>query len=186
MKIMKILGAGLVATALFLGGIAYEQPSWATTLVGPVLYQALNSITGAIKYTPGTGFAQANCAALSDSAPGCSITAVTNSLGAAWDSTTTVTAQTVTILNPYATATITKMLYQTGGSGSPSFTAALQINGTPVTSCSVSVSSATPASTNCTGANTLGVNDKLQIVITSPSGTPNAATVTAVLTHPVE
>lgn len=184
---MKILGAGLVATALFLGGIAYEQPSWATTLVGPVLYQALNSITGAIKYTPGTGFAQANCAALSDSSAGCSATAVTNQICWTMDSNTTVVAQTVDYINRYASATITKMSYQTGGTGSPSFTAALKINGTNVTTCNaITVNSATPASTTCTGANTLADLDKIEFVISSPSGTPNQSSVCALVSHPVE
>lgn len=111
---------------------------------------------------------------------------LSNQMCVAWDSTTTVTAQTIDVPNPYSSGTISKMWMKTGGSGSPTFNASLQIAGTNVTGCTTIAATTSQASTNCTAANTTNAGDILSFVIASPSGTPNQAYVCAEISHPVE
>lgn len=73
---------------------------------------------------------------------------------------------------PFAGA-IASLDYVTGNG---SFTVAIKINGTNVTSLSaVAVSSSTPANTAATGANTVAVNDTITWVISSATGSPTDA-----------
>jgi hypothetical protein len=70
---------------------------------------------------------------------------------------------------PYA-GTINALTYFTGNG---SFSVAIQINGTNVTGLSaVAVSSATPATTNATAANTFTAGQRITAVITSATGSP--------------
>ena len=97
-----------------------------------------------------------------------------------WDSNTTVANATIPLLNPAwaGGGTITSVTYYTNGSGSPSFSLAIKIGGTNVTSCNgITVSSGTAATTTCTGANTFTNSSQITAVITSASGTPNQALV---------
>lgn len=103
---------------------------------------------------------------------------------ATWDSTTAVTAQTIDFPVAWATYTITSVKAKVAGGGS--FTYAIQIGGTPVTSCNVvTVNSSSNVNTSCTAANTGSANDIVSIVIASPSGTVNQAYVCPVFTHTV-
>jgi hypothetical protein len=73
---------------------------------------------------------------------------------------------------PYG-GTINSMTYLVG---TGSFTVAVNIAGTPVTSLSaVTVNSATPATTNATGANTFTAGQIISGVVSSPSGSPTDA-----------
>ena len=104
----------------------------------------------------------------------------TGAIPVSWDSNTTVANATIPIWNPQLAGggTITSVTYYTNGSGTPSFTADVKIGSTGVTSCSaISVSSATPATTTCTAANTFTSSSVLTVVISSASGTPNQALV---------
>lgn len=97
-----------------------------------------------------------------------------------WPSSVTVTADTYyyALSWPWATGTITGITYATGGSGTPSFTAGIQIAGASVTGCSaVTVNSATAATATCTAANTITRGQKVTLVVSAVSGTPNAAQV---------
>jgi len=77
---------------------------------------------------------------------------------------------------PWATGTITSVDYFTGGTSTPSFSIALQIAGSNVTSCNaITVSSSSPASTTCTAANAITTGQALTLVITSTSGSPFSA-----------
>lgn len=108
------------------------------------------------------------------------------SIPISWDSTTTVANATIPIANPQWSSggTITSVTYYTNGSATPSFTAAVQIGGTNVTSCSaLSVSSSTATTTNCTAANTFTNSSQITLVISSVSGTPNQALVQINYTH---
>ena len=118
------------------------------------------------------------------SCPTCNSTsaAVTDNKCWAWDSTTAVTAQTVTFAIPWTSYTVTEL--QTSVAGGGSFTVGAQINGTNITSCSaVTVSGTSNTNTACTAANTGGVNDQISLVVSSPSGTVNTAYICPVFTH---
>ena len=74
-------------------------------------------------------------------------TTLASSYAVTWDSNTTVAGDTISFPPfPWASGTITAASYFTNGSATPSFTFAVNINGTVVTGLSaVTVSSATPA-----------------------------------------
>lgn len=109
---------------------------------------------------------------------------VTSPVPITWDSTTAVTAQTVEFPIVWTSGTITKVLTAVSGGGS--FSVAIKINGTNVTSCSaISVSGTSNTVTTCTAANTVALNDQVTAEISSPSGTVNQAYVTPVITHTV-
>jgi hypothetical protein len=103
----------------------------------------------------------------------------TESVPVVWDSNTTVANATIPVWNPKVTSgTITSVTFYTGGTGTPSFTAAVQIGGTNVTGCNaLSVSSSTASTTSCTGANTFGNTSQITLVISGVSGTPDQALV---------
>ncbi len=68
--------------------------------------------------------------------------------------------------------------------GNGSFTVAVKINGTNVTSLSaVNVNSATPANTSATGANTVAINDIITGVISSATGSPTDAVLSLNITR---
>ncbi len=109
---------------------------------------------------------------------------VTNSKTITFDSTTAVTAQTISFPIEWTSYTITEVQSAVNGGGS--FTANVKIGSTSVTSCSaISVSGATNTNTACTAANTGSANDIINVVLSSPSGTVNQAYVAIVFTHTV-
>lgn len=109
---------------------------------------------------------------------------ITDTICATWDSTTTVTAQTIDFPIAWTSFTITSVKAKTGGGGS--FTYAAQIAGVGVTSCNVvTVNSSSNVNTSCTAANTGSANAIVSLVIASPSGTVNQAYVCPVFTHTV-
>lgn len=92
------------------------------------------------------------------------------------DSTTTVHNDTYPMPMdtwPWVTGTIDSVTYSTGGTSSPSFGIALQINGSNVTSCNgITVSSASRTTTTCTAANTVTAGQHPTLVITGTVGSP--------------
>lgn len=103
----------------------------------------------------------------------------------AFDSTTTVTAQTVEFPIPWTSYTISSLKAATNGTGSPSFTVAVKINGTNVTGLSaVTVNSSSNTNTSASGANTGVVNDQISVAISAPSGVPQQAYICPVFSHP--
>lgn len=103
---------------------------------------------------------------------------------ATWDSTTTVTSQTIEFPAPWTSYTVTQMMAATNGTSTPSFTAAAAINGTPITSLSaVTVNSSANTDTAATGANTGSANDQFTITISGISGSPNQAYVCLRINH---
>lgn len=81
--------------------------------------------------------------------------------------------------------TVTSLTYHTGGTNTPSFTASLQINGTPVTGCNgIGVSSGTDATVTCTAANAISNLSKLSLVITGTSGSPASAVIQVNISKP--
>ena len=113
--------------------------------------------------------------------------AQTNTACEVWDSKSAVVANTFTFPTPSAwSGTITKVTTFTNGTSTPGFTAAVQINGTPVTGCSaISVSGSTTSSTTCTGANTFSGSAQISFVVSSVSGVPNQASICAEITRGV-
>lgn len=86
---------------------------------------------------------------------------------------------------PWSSGTITSVDYGTNG-GTPSFSASVQIGGTPVTSCTaLTVTSATNTNVACTGAQTLASGNTVTVVISSTSGTPDQSWVKVNFTHSV-
>jgi len=80
---------------------------------------------------------------------------------------------------PYA-GTINSLTYFTGNG---SFSVAIQINGTNVTGLSaVAVSSATPATTNATAANTFTAGQRITAVITAATSSPTDALLSLAVT----
>ncbi len=151
---------------------------------GSIQYSAVNGVTGALKFTASTGvFTQAACADLTVT---CLTTAstITSSKTITFDSTTAVTAQTISFPIEWTSYTITEVQSAVNGGGS--FTANVKIGSTSATGCSaISVSGATNTNTSCTAANTGSANDIINVVLTSPSGTVNQAYIAVVFTHTV-
>jgi hypothetical protein len=103
-----------------------------------------------------------------------------------WDSNTTVANATIPLGNLQYSGggTIRSVTYYTNGTGTPSFSVAVKIAGTNVTSCSaLSVSSSTATTTACTAANTFSSSSAITMVVSSVSGTPNQALVQVNFTH---
>lgn len=93
-----------------------------------------------------------------------------------WPSATGTTISNGTydliLATPWAAATINSVSYQTGGSSTPTFTLAIQINGVAVTGCSaIVITGAATATTACTAANILSPGSHVTAVITAASGT---------------
>lgn len=87
---------------------------------------------------------------------------------------------------PWSSGAISSVDYLTAGSSTPSFTASVEIGGTPVTSCSaLSVSSSTNTNVACTGADTLASGNAVEVVISGVSGSPTQAVVKVNFTHTV-
>ncbi len=102
-------------------------------------------------------------------------------LQAQWQNAATVSDDTVWLCfdTPYA-GTVNSLTYFTG---SGSFTANIQINGTSVTGLgAVAVSSATPATTNATAANVFTVGQRITAVITGSTGSPTDALLSLAVT----
>jgi hypothetical protein len=92
-------------------------------------------------------------------------------LQAQWQNAAVVSDDTVWLCfdTPYA-GTVNGLTYFTGAG---SFTVAIQINGVSVTGLgAVAVSSATPATTNATAANTFVAGQRITAVITGSTGSP--------------
>jgi hypothetical protein len=95
-------------------------------------------------------------------------------LQAQWQNAAVVSDDTVWLCfdAPYA-GTVNSLTYFTGNG---SFSVAVQINGVSVTGLgAVAVSSATPATTNATAANTFSAGQRITAVITGSTGSPTDA-----------
>lgn len=108
-----------------------------------------------------------------------------------WDANTTVVAATdIPLFNGTAwagcatsTCTINSVTWR---AATGSFTVAIKINGTVVTSCSaIAVNSATSTTTTCTGAQTFTNTGIVTMAVSSPSGSPNDALVQLNITHTI-
>ena len=97
--------------------------------------------------------------------------------GVEWPSDLTVTADTHVCMVALVSGTIDSVSAYTGGTGSPSFTYEITINGTAVTSCNGVTVTTGVLTTTCTGANTFTSGQKVEIVIASIGGTPDQAIV---------
>ena len=156
--------------------------------------------TGALKGAGTGAIAQAACGDLSNGAASCStdttnasnissgtlatarLPTITNEKCVTWDSTLAVTAQVIEFPIEWTSYTITSMKSAVSGGGS--YTVAIAIGGTPVTSLSaVSVSGTSNTVTTATGANTGSANDQITVTTSAPSGTINQSYVCVVFTH---
>jgi len=102
-------------------------------------------------------------------------------LQAQWQNAAVVSDDTVWLCfdAPYA-GTVNSLTYFTGNG---SFTANIQINGVSVTGLgAVAVSSATPATTNATAANTFTAGQRITAVITGSTGSPTDALLSLAVT----
>ncbi len=162
---LLITGAGATATLSKPGGVTLAGVLSQTTL-GPLSFMSC-------AYNSGTVY---DCTASSQ--------VVTDEVCATWDNTTAVTAQTIDFPISWSSYTIPKVKTKVSGGGS--FSVAVKIGGTNVTSCSaIPVSGATNTNTSCTAANTGVVDDIVSVVVSSPSGTVNQAYVCPVFAHAV-
>lgn len=96
-----------------------------------------------------------------------------------WDTNTNVTNQTYYVAGkwPWSTGTISSVTYLTSGTNSPAFNIAVQINGTPVTTCTGITVSTNSLTTTACGTNSIVSGNSVTLVITSATGTPNGAMV---------
>lgn len=95
------------------------------------------------------------------------------------DQYTTVAAATYTVYLafPYASGSITTVKASTGGSGTPSFTLGIQVNGVNVASCNgLTVSPATPVSVTC-GANAIAAGNPVTLVLSGVNGAPSSTVI---------
>lgn len=146
---------------------------------GDVPCAAMPALTGGVTSSAGS------CATTAASVPTSALTGtITSSKTITFDSTTAVTAQTISFPIEWTSYTITTV--QTAVNGGGSFTANVKIGSTSATGCSaISVSGATNTNTTCTAANTGSANDIINVVLSSPSGTVNQAYIAVVFTHTV-
>lgn len=103
-----------------------------------------------------------------------------------FDSTVSVHNDTYFVADgwPWASGTINSVGFLTGGTSSPSFSIAIQINGVNVTSCNgLSVTSPTLTTTTCTGANTIAAGQPVTLVISGASGLPTSAVIHVAYAH---
>lgn len=104
------------------------------------------------------------------------------------DSSVTVHNDTYNMIekSPWANnITVNGFWYHTGGTSTPSFTASLQINGTPITGCNgIGVTSSTDAFATCSAANLIGNNGTLSLVISGVSGSPTSSEIQINVTVP--
>ncbi len=164
-SVMLVTATGATATLTKPGGVTLAGVLSQTTL-GPLSFMSC-------VYNSGTVY---DCTASSQ--------IVTDEICATWDSTTSVTAQTIDFPISWSSYTISKVKTKVGGGGS--FSVAVKIGGTNVTSCSaISVSGSTNTNTSCTAANTGAVDDIVSVVVSSPAGTVNQAYVCPVFAHAV-
>lgn len=114
---------------------------------------------------------------------------VTSSVCEGWDSNMTVAAGTLILPTPAAwtgTNTIKRVDTRTYGSGSPGFTVAVQKNGTGITGCTaIAVSGTSTTTTTCTATTYTG-SAQIGIVVSSPTGTPNTASVCVEIEHALQ
>ena len=182
----------LAANALVIGGGAGAAPASITTGTGVLIALGVNTgssggfvVNGGALGTPSsatltnaTGLPLAT--GVTGTLPSGSLptsVAVNASATIGWGAGTNVVADTwaYVVSAPYA-GTIDSVSYYTGGSSTPSFVIAIQIGGTNVTSCNaITVSSTSTTTTTCTAANTFTAGQKITVVTSSISGTPNAA-----------
>ena len=97
-----------------------------------------------------------------------------------WSSSAAVTADTYDIvLDTPAAGSISKLVYVTSGTGSPSFVISPQIDGNPITTCTaITVNSSTKSSTTCTGSSAaFTAGQRITLVVSSITGVPKPATV---------
>lgn len=91
------------------------------------------------------------------------------------NASTTVTNDTYDLIEnwtPTLGGTVDSVTYLTGGTGSPNFKLAVQVNGVNAGSCTnLTVSSSTKTTTSCGGA-VISNGQKLSIIISSVAGTP--------------
>jgi len=96
------------------------------------------------------------------------------------DSTTVVHNDTYNLIQTWPwtnPGTIDSVTYFTGGTGTPSFVIAVQVNGVNANGCTgITVSSATPATTSC-GTFVITNGQKLSLVITGTAGSPSSSTI---------
>jgi hypothetical protein len=96
-----------------------------------------------------------------------------------WDSGTTVSSNTYYVTGkwPWASGSIVSVSYLTGGTGSPAFNIAVQVNGTNVSTCNgITVSSGTIATTNC-GTNSITTGQPVTLVLSAVTGSPSSSLV---------
>lgn len=108
---------------------------------------------------------------------------ITNEKCVTWDSTLTVTAQTIEFPIEWTSFTVTGMRAATNGS-TPSFAVAAAIGGVSITGLSaVTVNSSSDTLTSASGANTGSAGAQITLAISSVSGTPNQAYTCLIFTH---
>jgi hypothetical protein len=158
---------------------------------GPFIGLANLSATSPITYNNGTGaFACTTCATTTNGGALTATSPIAISVGGAISLGTTIgaaeffTDASSAVHNdiyplpvdtwPWASGTIDSVTYYTGGTSTPSFSIALQINGANVTSCNgITVNSATRATTTCSLANnTITSGQHPTLVISGTAGTP--------------
>lgn len=150
----------IATTSPILGGTISTSgtiscPTCATTISGGAL-----SAVGPITLTAGGAIGLGNTQA---------------ETGNYWNASTAVTADQVVLSSsfPWITGTIQSIDYYTGGTGTPSYTGTVLINGVPVTGCSVTVNSSTPTLLHgCSASNTITIGQTLAIQTSSIAGVP--------------
>lgn len=151
----------------------------ALTATTPIAVSSAGLITCATCATITGGGALTVTAPLGLSGGVLSLTSQTGAAVFNWDSNTTIAANTyyVTAKWPWATGTIVSVSYLTGGTGSPAFNIAVQVNGTNVATCNgITVSSGTIATTNC-GTNSITTGQPVTLVLSAVTGSPYSSLV---------
>jgi len=103
---------------------------------------------------------------------------ITRSTTYYFDPLTTVAngTYTVALKYPYTSGHITKVDWKTGGTGTPTFTLAVNVNGVAVTGCNAITVNATGGTTTCTST-AITAGQPLTITISGVGGTPVDASI---------
>lgn len=151
----------------------------ALTATSPIAVSAAGQITCATCATVNGGGALTGAAPITVTNGAISLANQTAPAVLNWDSSTTVPAYVYTLSQawPYASGSIVSVTYLTGGTGSPSFNLALQINGVNVATCNgLTVSNSTATTTTC-GSNSISQGNTVSLITSAVVGSPSSAVV---------
>jgi hypothetical protein len=182
------LGAALTVTGTAAETLVFPNVTQSYTF--PTAGGSLTALAAATTSQLYGGSGVAGVANVLSTIPSAAFPNVTTAPVFTWDGNTVVltAVESLSVAWPWASGTVKSVYYYTAGSGTPTFTVAVYVNGSPVSGCgSIPVTSAntatSPGSTTCS-TNSIASGQSVQLLVTPTGGTPSGAAVQVVMLHP--